>query len=162
MQIKILNYRTTDRAAVQAFVDVLINDTWRVNGINLLRTGGIKAGQLTPLVNNRRCYIDSIQVIDGDLRESLIAAIQTAIRLHIESLPLEQRVKPPRPPEPRQANQQPAAATVGAKPQTALVQDKPASPATPAAPVKPKPIHTKPPAVKAKLPLLANFPRTTP
>jgi hypothetical protein len=154
--VRVLSYRTTDRAAVQAFVDIEIDALWRLNGIHLMRDGSIQAARLTPLVNNRRVFIPAIEIIDENLRESLTAAILAAIRAHLETLPPDQRVKPPRPPEPRPMDKQP---------QIAPVPVKPASAATSVAPVKPKPIHTKPPVVKPKLPppvrLLAGFPRTT-
>src|SRR4029453_10885571 len=81
------------RAAVQGFADVEIDGKWRLNGINLLRNGSIKSGQLTPLIKNRRVYIPSIEVLDPELRESLTAAIQGAIGSHLETLPPEQRMK---------------------------------------------------------------------
>jgi hypothetical protein len=155
--VRVLSYRTTDRAAVQAFVDIEIDALWRLNGVNLLRDGSIRPGQLTPLIAGRRAFIPSIEILNPDLRDSLIAAILAAIQAHLETLPPDQRVKPPRPPEPRQTDRQP---------QIAPVQAKSVEAATPAAPLKPKPIQTKPPAMKPKLPpparLLANFPRTTP
>jgi hypothetical protein len=157
LSVRVLRYNASDRVNVQGFCDIQIDGKWRLNGINLMRDGNVRPGQLTPLIAGRRCHIDSIQIIDPDLRESLTAAILAAIRAHLETLPPDQRVKPPRPPEPLQT---------GRQPQTAPVQSKSVEAATPAAPLKPKPIHTKPPAMKPKLPpparLLANFPRPTP
>src|SRR5262249_53675083 len=116
MQIKILSYRTTDRAAVQAFVDISINDTWRVNGLHLMRDGTLQPAKLTPLIRGKRSYIDAIQVIDENLREQLMAAIRSAIQPHLKPLPPEHQVKPPQPPEPREMDQRPAAVRASAKP----------------------------------------------
>ena len=100
-----------------------------VNGLNLMRDGRLKAGQLTPLIHNRRWSIDSIQVIDEDLRESLTAAILAAIQSHLETLPPGERAKLPRPPEPRKPDEQPAAS---AKPQNAPRSGETSRPGTPA------------------------------
>jgi hypothetical protein len=157
LTVRVLRYNARDRVNVQGFCDLVINDILRANGSHLMRDGSIQPAKLTPLVNNRRVFIPAIEIIDENLRDSLTAVILAAIRAHLETLPAEQRVKPPRPPEPRPMDKQP---------QTAPFQAKPASAATFAAPVKPKPIQTKPPAAKPKLPppirLLASFPRTTP
>jgi hypothetical protein len=172
--VRVLSYRTTDRAAVQAFVDIEIDALWRLNGVNLLRDGSLKPGQLTPLIGHRRCYIDSIRIIDEAVRKQWETAILAAIRAHLETLLPDQQVKPPRPPELRQTDKQPAVVTARAKPSpgnaTTKLQNaqvKSASGTTSAPPIKPKPINTNPPAAKPIVPpparLLANFPkRTTP
>jgi hypothetical protein len=174
--VRVVRYNACARVAVQGFADIEIDGKWRLNGINLLRDGSIKAGQLTPLIHNRRCYIPSIEILDPDLRESLTAAILAAIHTHLESLPPDQRAKPARPPEPRQTDERPTAVAASAppspgkataKPRHAPVQAKPAPAALPAAPIKPKPIQTAStkPAEKPSLPppprLLAHFPRRT-
>jgi hypothetical protein len=170
--VRVIRYQASNRILVQGFADVEVDGWLRLNGINLMRDGSLKPGQLTPLIGHRRCYIDSIQVIDGSVRKQWETTILAAVREHLETLPPDQRVKPPQPPEPRQADKQVATASAKpsrenrtTKPQNAPVQAKPASAATSATPVKPKPIHTKPPAVEPKLPppvrLFANFPRTT-
>jgi hypothetical protein len=148
--VRVIRYHAVERAQVQGFVDIEINGVLRLNGVNLMRDGSIRPGQLTPLIHNKRCYIDSIQVLDEDLRESLRTAILAAIQAHLETLPPEQRVKPPRPPESRQPDKRPAAS---AKPLAAVpIKPKPAGPAV-----------VKHPAGKPKLPppvrLLSNFPR---
>jgi hypothetical protein len=167
--VRVVRYSASDRALVQGFVDVEVDGWLRLNGVNLLRDGSIRPGQLTPLIAGRRCHIDSIQIIDDHLRKSLTASILAAIRAHLETLPPEQRVKPPRPPESRQTDKQPATVTAGAKPQSAPVQAKSVPAALPGAAIKPKPIpavRTKPPAGNPKLPppvrLLANVPKRTP
>ena len=165
--VRVIRYSASTRAAVQGFADVEIDGKWRVNGLNLMRDGSLKAGQLTPLIHNRRCSVDSIQIIDKDLRESLTAAILAAIRSHLETLPPGERVKPPQPPERRKRDEQPArAAAASTKPQNAPVEAKPASATLPATPIKPKPVQTvsvKPAAGNPSLPppprLLANLPR---
>jgi hypothetical protein len=176
--VRVARYNASTRAAVQGFADIEIDGKWRVNGVNLMRDGTIKPGQLTPLINNRRCYIPSIEILDPDLLESLTAAIRTAIHAHLETLPPDERVKPPRPPEPRKPAEPPGAVAANAKPapgkataklQHAPVQAKPAPATSPTAPTKPKPVQTvstKPAAEKQpSLPppprLLAHFPRKT-
>ena len=146
--VRVIRYHAVERAQVQGFVDIEINGVLRLNGVNLMRDGSIRPGQLTPLIHNKRCYIDSIQVLDEDLRESLRTAILAAIQAHLETLPPEQRVKPPRQSGPRPSTDRMPAAS--AKPS--------------AVPIKPKPVGTavaKPRAGKPKLPppvrLLANF-----
>jgi hypothetical protein len=147
--VRVIRYQASDRAAVQGFFDIEINGILRANGIHLMRDRSVQPARLTPLVNNRRVFIPAIEILDDNLRDSLTAAILAAIRAHLETLPPDQRMRPP-----RQTDKQPQIAPVQAKPASAAV-----------APVKPKPIHTKPPAGKPKLPppvrLLANFPRTT-
>jgi hypothetical protein len=166
--VRVLRYQASERILVQGFADVEVDGWLRLNGMNLMRDGSLKPGQLTPLIGHRRCYIDSIQVIDGSVRKQWETTILAAIREHLETLPPDQRMKPPRPPEPRQTDKRPAPATAGAKPQNAPVQAKSVPAASSAALIKPKPIpavRTKPPAGNPKLPppvrLLADFPRTT-
>jgi hypothetical protein len=163
-QIRVIRYSASDRPVVRAFADVEIDGTWRANGINLLRDGSIKPGQLTPLINHRRVYIPSIEILDANLRESLITAIRDAIMAHLRTLPPEQREKPPRPSEPRKPDERPQKA---AKPQNAApAQAKPAPTTRPPAPIKPKAMQatdTKRVAEKPRMPppvrLLANFSR---
>jgi hypothetical protein len=166
--VHVIRFITSERPQVQAFIDVEIDGWLRLNGLNLLRDGSIKPGQLTPLIAGRRCHIDSVQVIDGDLRESLTAAILAAIRAHLEKLKPEERMKPPQPSESRQMGERPAAVIAREKPQSAASQAKPAPAAPPRAPTNEKLIpliSAKPPAEKPKLPppvrLLASFPRRT-
>jgi hypothetical protein len=154
--VRVIRYNACERALVQGFVDIEIDGRWRLNGLNLMRDGSMKPGQLTPMINRQRCFIDCIQVLDPDLREQLTNAILTAIHAHLETLPPEQRVKPPRPPDRRPpASQKP----VPAKPQnTAPAHAKTAQIMLPAAPIQPKAVTEKP---KLQPPprLLANFQR---
>jgi hypothetical protein len=144
--VRVIRYQASDRATVQGFFDISIGDILRANGLHLLRDGSIQSARLTPLVNNRRVFIPAIEIIDDHLRNALSAAILDAIQLHLKTLSPDQRMKPPRPPEPQQTA-------------------KPASAATSVAPVKQKPIYTQPPAAKPilppRIPLLTNFPRRT-
>jgi hypothetical protein len=160
--VRVFRYNASTRAAVQGFADVEIDGKWRVNGLNLMRDGSLKAGQLTPLIHNRRCSIDSIQIIDEALRESLTAAILTVIRSHVNRLLPEERVKP-QPPELRKRDEQPAGTAANANPspgkaiaelQNAPVQAKPAPATLPAAPIKPRPVQT----VSAKPGVLRTLP----
>jgi hypothetical protein len=115
------------------------------------------------MINRQRCFIDCIQVLDPDLRERLTDAILAAIHAHLETLPPDERMKPPRLPAPRQTDERPAA-IASAEPQNGTVHANPAPPAA----VKPKPpgtVSAKPLAEKPKLlppvRLLANFLRRT-
>jgi hypothetical protein len=123
------------------FVDIEIDGWLRLNGLNLLRDGAMRSSQLTPLINGKRCFIDAVEVVDPDLRASLTAAIKAAITEYAETLPLEQRVKPPRPPEPRREEPRPDAAVTGAKRGNAPASVKPAS----ATLLNAKPVTTKQP-----------------
>jgi hypothetical protein len=146
LSVHVIRFITSERPQVQAFIDVVINGWLRLNGLHLMRDGSLRAAQLTPLIRGKRAHIDSIQVIDRDLRESLTAAILAAIREHLETLPPDQRVKPPRPREPDRR-----------PPQTVAVAKL--------APIRPKPIESAraQPALKPQLPppakLLANLRR---
>jgi hypothetical protein len=150
--VRVIRYHAVERERVQAFVDIKIG-ILRLNGLHLMRDGSLEAARLTPLIHNKRAFIPAVEILDPRLLESLTTAIQEAIQEHLKTLPPEQRVKPPRPPESRQPDKRPVAS---AKPLSAV-------------PIKPKlagPAVAKPPAGKPKLPppvrLLANFPRRTP
>ena len=117
MQIKILNYSASVRDDVQAFVDLELNGWLRLNGIHLQRDGTLKSAQLTPMRNGRRVFLPAVEVLDAELRELLTEDILAAIHAHVESLPPERRMRPPRPIAPREqpfkvkrATEKPAAA----------------------------------------------------
>ena len=164
MQIKILRYSACVRSDVQAFIDLEVNGWLRFNGIHFQRDGTLRSAQLTPMRNGRRVFLPAVEVLDADLRELLTADILAAIHKHLETLPPEKRLKPPRPPEPRKPDEQRTAAVANAKPspgkaiaklQNAPVQAKPAPATLPAAPIKPKPVQTvsaKPAAGNSSLP----------
>ena len=102
MEIRISNYFASVREDVQAFVDIELNGWLRFKGIHYLRDGTLRSAQLTPIRNGRRVFLPAVEVLDADLCELLTADILAAIHQHLETLPPEKRVKPPRPPEPRE------------------------------------------------------------
>jgi hypothetical protein len=108
VEIKVRNYRTTSRPDVQAFVDLEIG-SWRANGIHYQRDGRLRPAQLTPMIQGRRAYIPSVEILHAALRKQWEAAIVEAIRKHIETLPPEKRMKAPRAfDEPKTSQPQPA------------------------------------------------------
>jgi hypothetical protein len=140
MQIKILSYRTTQREATQAFVDVQIDDQLRLNGIHLQRNGTLQPAKLTPTVDGRIRFIPAVEVLDRALEERLTRQILQAIHDHVATLPAAERLKPPRPPEPRKSDERPEKTT--AKPHNAPVHAKPAPTIRPVAPATPKPLQS--------------------
>jgi hypothetical protein len=86
--VRVIRYQASERVLVQEFADVLIDGWLRLNGVNLMRDGSVRPGQLTPLIAGRRCRIDSIQVIDENLRKVLSDAIW--LRAH-KKLPVRSR-----------------------------------------------------------------------
>jgi hypothetical protein len=154
MQIKILTYFASVRSDVQAFIDLEVNGWLRFNGIHFQRDGTLRSAQLTPMRNGRRVFLPAVEVFDADLRELLTADILAAIHKHLETLPPEKRVKPPRPiaPSDRPVNAQRApekpAATLHAQPASAIPE-----------PRKPTPEKANPKTLAPPLRLLANLPR---
>jgi hypothetical protein len=164
LHVRVLRYNACTRAAVQGFADVEIDGKWRLNGLNVMRDGSLKAGQLTPLIHGRRTYIPSVEVTDPDLRDSLTAAILAAIQAHLQSLPTDERVLPPRPLEPRKTDQRPQAAPANGKPLPAKPQPTATLAQIARAKAKPVPVppaSARPPALPPPVRLLANFPRRT-
>jgi hypothetical protein len=104
MHIQIVGYALSVNPRIQAFVDVLIDDWLRVNGLNYCRDGTLSSAQLTWQHNARRHYRSSIVIEDADLRELVLQEIKVALDAHIASLREKQRMLPPRPPKPRPAS----------------------------------------------------------
>jgi hypothetical protein len=102
MKIEVVYYRASYSPLVQAFVNVVVDDWLQFVGLNLLRDGSLKSAQLTTFTGigtgTKRIYRDAVQILDPDLRALLTADILAAIRQHVETLPPEERIKPPRPP----------------------------------------------------------------
>lgn len=140
MQITIVYYAASTRPDVQGFFDVEVDGLLRFNGIHLLRDGTLRAMQLTPLIAGRRMFRSAVEVLDADLRARLESEILAAIREHIETLPEEQRSKPPLTAEER--------ARFKAKPVPEKTKPQPR-------PVVPTPVPEKPKAVRP--PLLAGW-----
>jgi hypothetical protein len=145
VHIKIVGYALSVNPKIQAFVDVLIDDWLRVNGLNYCRDGTLGSAQLTWQHNARRHYRPSIVIEDADLRELVLQEIKVALEAHIASLRGDQRLLPPRPPKPRPApsdrkpKNPPSAPCAEAAPST--VQWTAPKPARPA-PTPPKPSTT--------------------
>jgi hypothetical protein len=146
MQIQVVRYTPSTSRLTQAFVDVVLDGWLRLNGLNFDRDGRLRSAQLTPWRRNGpRLFFDAVEVTDPDLHESVAAAILAAIHQHLETLPLEQRVLPPRPPEtPAPANGKP----LPAKPQPpatlaeiARAKAKPVPPASARPPALPLPVR---------------------
>jgi hypothetical protein len=98
VKIRVVNYTASISSLVQAFVDIEVDGWLRFNGLNLHRDGKLWSAQLTRIVQGKRVYRNAVQILDGDLSELLRADILDAIRAHIETLPPEERVRPPKPP----------------------------------------------------------------
>jgi hypothetical protein len=122
--VHVIRYNPVDRRRVQAFVDIQIDGVLRLNGIHLMRDGSVEARDLRPLIHHKRAFIPAIEILDPGLLESLTAAILAAIRAHLETLPPEQRVKPPRQSGPRPSTDRMPAAS--AKPLAVPIKAKPA------------------------------------
>jgi len=130
MQITVVKYTTSFSPLVQAFVDIECDGWLRIIGLNYLRNGTLKPAQMTPWYRKPKQFFDAIQIPDPDLRQLITEEILAAIHAHVETLPPEQRSKPPKLPTPKPV---PAAAS---KP--AVAPSKPAvTPKPPAAVVKP-------------------------
>lgn len=97
MHIKIVNYALSASPMVQAFVDIVVDNWLRINGVNLLRDGGLMPPQLSYNRSGKRNWLSAVVVIDDDLRELLSGDILAAITTYVASLPPEQRMRPPRP-----------------------------------------------------------------
>jgi hypothetical protein len=96
MTIQVARYAASASPVVQAFVDIEVDHWLRFAGLHYRRDGTLRSAQLTPLGRDgRRQFFNAVEIIDADLRELLTQEILAAIRAHIETLPLEQRVKPP-------------------------------------------------------------------
>lgn len=97
MQIRVFYYRAIASPLVQAFVGIEIDGWLRFVGLNLMRDGSLQAAQLKTRSGSREgwLYFPAVVIPDDDLRERVTAEILTAIRRHIETLPPEQRMKPP-------------------------------------------------------------------
>jgi hypothetical protein len=160
MQIQVVRYTPSSSPLVQAFVDVVVNGWLRVNGLNFDRDGRLRPPQLTPCRRSGpRLFFDAIEVTDPDLRESVAAAILAAIHQHLETLPPEQRVLPPRPPEPRKTDQRPQVAPANGKPLPAKPQPTATLAEIARASARTKniqPVNAKPPAVPPPARLLVS------
>src|SRR5262249_13348406 len=96
MRIQVARYVASTSPVVQAYVDIEVDHWLRFTGLHYRRDGTLRSAQLTPLGRNgKRQFLNAVEIVDADLRELLPQETLAAIHAHIETLPLEQRVKPP-------------------------------------------------------------------
>jgi len=158
MQIKIVNYSASVRSDVQAFIDLELNGWLRLNGIHFKRDGTLLSAQLTPTRHGRRIFLPALEVLDADLRGLMTAEILAAIHTHMESLPPETRVRPPRP----SASRDEQAVNVQRAPERppAALHAQPARAIPVPTPWKPTTEKAKAKTLAPPLRLLANLPRS--
>jgi hypothetical protein len=140
MKIEVVRYTACYSPLVQAFVNVEIDGWLRFIGLNWLRDGSLQPAQLSYFRDGKKRYLDAVEIADPDLRALISDDILAAIQTYVETLPEEERIKPPRPPR---TPQQPARPPVPPATRPPLRQAHPILPPNGKHPVAP-PVRLQP------------------
>jgi hypothetical protein len=96
MEIKVVKYRLTNNQAIQAFIDITIDDWLRINRLHFHRDGDLKSAHLHYNQDGEDKFSAAVQIVDPDRNSVIKEAIRQAVRAYIETLPPNERERLPR------------------------------------------------------------------